>query len=73
MCTQRDGEVLRHYRERVDKQGEVLVNMLLHLFGRSVLFAQEAWALGYSLLLDVGASRNDTGWIELKLKRNFAT
>ena len=73
VCTQRNGEMLRHYRERVDKQGEVLVNMFLHLFGWSVLFAQEAWALGYSLLLNVGAGGHDAGRVELKLKRNLAT
>ena len=65
MGTQWNGEVLWHYREWIDKQGEVLVNMLLHLFGWSVLLAQETWALGYGLLLDVGASRHYTCRIEL--------
>ena len=65
--------MLWHYGEWIDKQGEVLVNMLLHLFGWAVLLAQETWTLGYSLLLDVGTSRHDACRIELQLERNLAT
>ena len=73
MCTQRYGEVLRHDGERIDKQREVLVHLLLHLLLRSVLFAEEAGALGDGLAVDVCAGGYDSCRIELHLHRLLAT
>ena len=69
---QRNGEVLRHDREGVDEQREVLVHLLLHLLLRSVLLAEEAGALGDGLAVDVCACRDDACGVELQLERNLA-
>ena len=73
MCTQRYGEVLRHDGERIDKQREVLVHLLLHLLLRAVMLTEETRALGYCLLVDGSTGGYDSCRIELHLHRLLAT
>lgn len=67
MSPGRNGEMDREDREWVDKQLELLVYALRHLFLRTVLGTKEAWPLGYGLLVYLRAGADHTRRIELHL------
>ena len=71
-CAQRYSIMLRHDREGVDEQREVLVHLFLHLLLRSVLLAEKARTLSDCLAVDVRARRHDACRVELQLERNLS-
>ena len=63
----RNREMDRQDGEGVDKQVIAAVDILFHLFLRTVLLTEETGTLGECLLRDSGTCGNDTGRIPLHL------
>ena len=62
-----DGEVDRQDGEGVHQQVVLIVDVLLHLLLRTVLFTEETGACCHRLLVDAGSCRDDAGGIPLYL------
>ena len=62
-----DGEVDRQDGEGVHQQVVLVVDILLYLLLRTVLFTEETGACCHRLLVDAGSCRDDTGGIPLYL------
>ena len=63
-----NGVVRRQNGEGIDQKLQVVVELLLDLFLRTVLLAEETGSFGYHLAVDAGSGRDHARWVPLHLQ-----